>query len=252
MLHIICFGNPWQGDDGFGTHVLRQLRERRGLPRRVKVFDAGIAGLAAVGYFEGCRKAVIVDAMRTGGPVGCVRRLRPRDLRPPGAELSLHAFGVEQLLTALPATLGAREMPEVVLIGAEIGEVRRFGDELTPPLRAAIGRAVRLVRREIIGRATGRFIGLPERVNSERVRPLVGNDGDDVVGGGVDRDVAIGGKGSDLVASGGGDDILIGCTTDYDTNVAALQAILNEWASTNGYSDRQSNLRGTTDGLNGI
>src|SRR5262245_56711666 len=164
MLHIVCFGNPWQGDDGFGTHVFRRLRELRGLTRRVKVFDGGIAGLDAVGYFEGCHKAVIVDAMRTGGRVGRVRRLRPEDLRSSGSELSLHAFGVEHLLTALPAMLGAREMPEVVLIGAEIGEVRWFGDELTPPLRAAICRAVRLVRREITVRATSRFIGLSERV----------------------------------------------------------------------------------------
>jgi hypothetical protein len=46
-------------------------------------------------------------------------------------------------------------MPEVVLIGAEIGEICRFTDELTPPLRAAIDRAVCLVRREMIGHAPG-------------------------------------------------------------------------------------------------
>jgi hydrogenase maturation protease len=152
MLHIIGFGNLWQGDDGFGIHVLRQLGE---LPRSVKVFDGGIAGLGAVGYFEGCSKAVIVDALRTGGRVGHVRRLRADDLVLPGAEFSLHAFGVAQVVSALPAVFGGVAMPEVVLIGAEIGEIRRFTDELTPPLRAAIDRAVRLVRREMIGHATG-------------------------------------------------------------------------------------------------
>ena len=76
-------------------------------------------------------------------------------LVPPGPELSLHAFGVDHLLTALPVVFGGLAMPEVVLIGAEIGEIRRFTDELTPPLRAAIDRAVRLVRREMIGHAPG-------------------------------------------------------------------------------------------------
>ena len=157
MLHVICFGNLWQGDDGFGIHVFRRLRERPGLPREVKLFDAGIAGLAAVGYFEGCRKAVIVDALKTCGRVGRVRRLRVAELVPPAPEVSLHAFGVDHLLTALPVVFGGLAMPEIVLIGAEIDEIRRFTDELTPSVRAAIDGAVRLVWREIIGQAPGRL-----------------------------------------------------------------------------------------------
>jgi hydrogenase maturation protease len=155
MLHIICFGNLWQGDDGFGIHVFRRLRERPGLPRQVKLFDAGIAGLGALGYFEGCRTAVIVDALKTYGRVGHVRRVQLDKLDPPGPELSLHAFGVNHLVTALPAVLGGRALPELVLIGAPIGEVRWFRDELTPPLQAAIDKAVRLVRREMSGYAPG-------------------------------------------------------------------------------------------------
>jgi len=155
MLHVICFGNPWQGDDGFGIHIFRRLRELHNLPPQVKVFDAGIAGLAAVGFFEDCSKVVIVDALKTGGRVGRVRRLRLDDLDPPGPELSLHAFGVAHLLTALPVLFEGRARPEIVVIGAEIGEVRRCTDELTPPQEAAIDRAVRLVRREMIGYAPG-------------------------------------------------------------------------------------------------
>ena len=155
MLHVICFGNLWQGDDGFGIHVFRRLRERPGLPRHVKLFDAGIAGLGALGYFEGCRKAVIVDALKTSGRVGRVRRVRLDKLDPLGPELSFHAFGVHHLLTALPTVLGGRALPEMVLIGPEIGEVRRFCDELTPQLRAAIDKAVRLVQREMSGYAPG-------------------------------------------------------------------------------------------------
>ena len=155
MLHIICFGNPWQGDDGFGIRVYWRLRELHGLPPQVKVFDAGIAGLAALGFFEDCSKAVIVDALKTCGRVGHVRRVRLDKLDPPGPELSLHAFGVHHLVTALPAVLGGRALPEMVLIGASIGDVDRFHDELTPPLRAAIDKAVRLVWREMSEYAPG-------------------------------------------------------------------------------------------------
>jgi hydrogenase maturation protease len=155
MLHVICFGNLWQGDDGFAIHVFRRLCERPGPPHQAKLFDAGIAGLGALGYFEGCRKAVIVDALKTCGGVGQVRRVRLDKLDPPDRELSLHAFGVHHLLTALPAVWGGRDLPEMVLIGAQIGEVHRFRDELTPPLQAAIDKAVRLVQREISGYAPG-------------------------------------------------------------------------------------------------
>jgi hydrogenase maturation protease len=151
MFHVICFGNLWQGDDGFGIHVFRRLRERPGLPGQVKLFDAGIAGLGALDYFEDCRKAVIVDALETGSRVGRIRRLRVDGLVPPGPELSLHAFGVAHLLTALPILFGGRAMPEVVLIGAEIDGVRRYTDHLTPLLQAAINGVVRLVLREVCG-----------------------------------------------------------------------------------------------------
>jgi hydrogenase maturation protease len=151
MLHVVCFGNLWQGDDGFGVHVFRRLRGLQGLPRRVKVFEAGLAGLGAVDYFAGCRKAVVVDALKTGGRAGRVRRLGLGDLIPPGPELSLHAFGVAQLLGALPIVFGARAVPEVVIIGAEVGATQPFTDTLTPPLEAAVGRTVRLLRREMRG-----------------------------------------------------------------------------------------------------
>jgi hydrogenase maturation protease len=115
----------------------------------VKVFDAGTAGLSALGYFDDCSKVVIVDAVKTGGRVGRVRRFRLEDFDPPGPELSLHAVGVDHLLMALPVVFGARAMPEVVMIGAEIDQIHPFTDRLTPPLEAAVGRAIRLIRREL-------------------------------------------------------------------------------------------------------
>jgi hydrogenase maturation protease len=63
MQHIICFGNLLLGDDGFGIHVFRRLKEGWVLPRHVRVFEGGVAGLQALPYFENCRKAIVVDAL---------------------------------------------------------------------------------------------------------------------------------------------------------------------------------------------
>lgn len=145
--HVVCFGNALHGDDGFGLHVYQRLR-LEALPAGSRIFDAGTAGLDALGYFENCARAVIVDAIRTGDSPGTLHRLAASDLAPPpGGELSLHELGIVSLLAALTAV--ARETPEIVLIGAAVGEVRPFTNGLSPPLEAAVSGAVRLVLVEL-------------------------------------------------------------------------------------------------------
>jgi hypothetical protein len=82
---------------------------------------------------------------------------------------------------------------------------------------------------------------------------LVGGAGDDQLFGGKARDLLIGGLGADLLHGNGGDDILIGCTTDFDNNLAGLTAIMKEWGRTDAdYLTRIHHLNGTASGgLNG-
>ena len=116
MQHIICFGNLWRGDDGFGIHVFRRLNEGCLLPGYVRAIDGGVAGLQALPCFEGCRKAIVVDALTSAGKVGSVHRLELEDLRDPEAEFSLHNLGVNHLLKALPIYLGDAAVPNIVVI----------------------------------------------------------------------------------------------------------------------------------------
>jgi len=146
VAHVVCFGNSWHGDDGFGPHVFRRLQQSGVLPHGVKAFDAGTAGLNALPYFENCAKAVVVDAVRTGGREGTVHRLVPAELQPPGAGFSLHELGVSSLLAALGAIAG--DPPEVVIIGGEVGELRTFTPRLSAPLEAALPVALGLIIRE--------------------------------------------------------------------------------------------------------
>jgi hydrogenase 3 maturation protease len=145
-VHVICLGNPLHGDDGFGHHVFRRLRRRDDLPPAVELFDAGIAGLDALPRFDGCAKAVIVDAVRVGAPVGTLHRLAPSDLEPPGCELSLHELGLPSLLAAVSAV--SSQPPEVVVIGAQVGSTRAFAEALSAPLQSLLPAAVAMVLRE--------------------------------------------------------------------------------------------------------
>ncbi len=152
-VHILCFGNLWHGDDGFGLHVLKQLREQRRLPAHVRTFDAGTAGLNALPLFEGCKKAVLVDAVKTGANIGRLHRLSLNSSAPNPGQQGMHGAGVEHLLAALPAAFGDGTIPELVLIGAEVGQIAPFTTALSPPVAAAMAQAVKLVMLESTNRA---------------------------------------------------------------------------------------------------
>jgi len=86
----------------------------------------------------------------------------------------------------------------------------------------------------------------------------VGGSGpNNLLEGGPVRDLLIAGQGGGHLVSHGGQDILIGGYTDFDNNLAALEAIMTEWGRTDlGFSARVSHLLGpaaggTSGGLNG-
>jgi hypothetical protein len=82
---------------------------------------------------------------------------------------------------------------------------------------------------------------------------LVGGGGNDTLYGGSGRNILIGGAGASTLNGGAGDDLLIAGTTSYDTNLAALVALRNEWARTDAdYLTRIAHLTGSqSGGLNG-
>jgi PKD repeat protein len=81
---------------------------------------------------------------------------------------------------------------------------------------------------------------------------LVGGAGNDTLYGGSGRNLLISGAGNGLVIGGGSDDILIAGRTDFDTNEAALRALLFEWESSADYLTRVHHLDGSlAGGLNG-
>jgi hypothetical protein len=57
----------------------------------------------------------------------------------------MHGSGLESILAALPTVFADRAMPELVLIGAEVGQITPFTTALSPPVAAATTQAVELV-----------------------------------------------------------------------------------------------------------
>ena len=93
---------------------------------------------------------------------------------------------------------------------------------------------------------------------------LIGGPGNDILVGGAGNDILVGGGGSDLLIGGTGSDklysgtvakplsntaggsILIGDSTSYDTNAAALANILAQWTGPLPYATRAANLNAAT------
>ncbi len=74
---------------------------------------------------------------------------------------------------------------------------------------------------------------------------LVGGDGNDMLNGGAGRDVLIGSQNDDFLNGGTGEDVLIGGVTVHDDNVAALDAVMAIWSSSDSYNARVTTLTGS-------
>jgi hydrogenase maturation protease len=142
MRHILCFGNPLHGDDGFGYAVYQKLTEQP-LLGGVRAFDAGTPGLNALPLFQGCSEVIIVDAMAPFGRPGRLCTLSTEML---DSERTLigHDVGIGFLLQALAAL--PEEMPKIHIIGVEAEAVNAFRPGLSEAVAGMVDTVVTLLK----------------------------------------------------------------------------------------------------------
>ncbi|WFP49680.1 hydrogenase maturation protease [Methylomonas sp. EFPC3] len=142
VRHILCFGNPLHGDDGFGPAVYRRLAELP-QPGDLRLFDAGTPGLSALVLFQDCCEAVIVDASAPAGQPGKLRELPASAIATEPTAVG-HGHGVGFLLRALAALPEAP--PALRVVTAEAASVVSFRPGLSAPVALAVERTVDLLR----------------------------------------------------------------------------------------------------------
>ena len=146
---VAGIGNIFLGDDGFGVEVVRRLAGRE-LPEGVEVVDFGIRGLdLAYALQEEYELVVFVDATPRDQEPGTVYLIEP-EIEEDG-EVSLDTHGMDPVkVIKLSRALGAGPTrtlvvgcePQVVVSGEDYDDMLM---ELSEPVRAAVGEAVRLV-----------------------------------------------------------------------------------------------------------
>lgn len=133
-------------DERAGIAVLEELA-RRPLPEGVSLRETGTDGYGLLADLEEADLAIIVDCARMGKEPGTVLAFAPDEVENLGwdSRMSLHSvdlLGVVMLARQLGYETAIR------IIGIEPQSVAA-GDELSPPVAAAIPKAVELVLHEI-------------------------------------------------------------------------------------------------------
>jgi hydrogenase maturation protease len=162
---VIGLGNPVRGDYGFGWKVAETVKERLNaeslfrLPVRpvgtksiyylypVEVDCISLGGLSLMERLLGYERAIIVESMETGqNPVGSVRTFPLASWPYPMAG----HFGSDHdtsLITALKTAenIGVDLPRRVDVVAVEAQNVYTCGKELSPPVAAAVVKAVQAV-----------------------------------------------------------------------------------------------------------
>jgi len=163
---VVGLGNPILGDDGVGWRVAEEVQRRIAdsewqivssepvishakRPSAIEVDCVSLGGLSLMERLVGYERAILIDAISTGQwPVGSVNRF-PLDALPDSAaghSASAHDASLQTALK-LGRAMGAPLPPigEIVVIAVEARSVYDFGEDLTPPVAAAVPRMVEMV-----------------------------------------------------------------------------------------------------------
>lgn len=141
---VLGLGNVLLGDEGFGIHVVRHLRDFK-LPGNVRVVEGGVGGFNLLGHLDGVKRLLVIDVMMTDSPPGELSLFRPAsDFGEPGKRIvSFHQVGILELLK-MWGLLGYE--PEIIFLVTR-PEKMAWGMELSPPLQSAVDEASRLIQR---------------------------------------------------------------------------------------------------------
>ena len=140
---VIGVGNRYRRDDGVGPWVADRLRARG-----VRTVEASGEGAGLIDLWNEADTAVVVDAMRSAGVPGSVRRFDARHAEIPERlfAYSSHLFGLAEAISL------ARELdrlPRCLVVYGIEGADFTAGEGLSPAVRTAAEQVTRRVAEEI-------------------------------------------------------------------------------------------------------
>ncbi|MCX6551620.1 MAG: hydrogenase maturation protease [Acidobacteria bacterium] len=143
MVLVLCLGNDLLHDDGVGWAVADALEGR--VPPGVVVRRSALSGFYLLDELVNWTHVLVVDAVQTGAhPPGTVLSF-PFEALGSDAGPSPHAVGLPTVV-ALGRQSGV-PLPEWIhIVAIEVDDMESFIEGLTPAVRAAVPRAVDVIR----------------------------------------------------------------------------------------------------------
>jgi hydrogenase maturation protease len=143
-LIVLGIGNTLLADDGVGVHVLQALRCRMGASNDIEFLDGGTLGLALAPIIVRCRGLIVLDAARFDATPGTTEVFCGEDMDRFLAghrKRSAHAAGLADLMDTLQLENAVPRRRALIAVQPDRID---WGEELSPPVAAAVGAACRL------------------------------------------------------------------------------------------------------------
>ncbi len=145
---VLGIGNDILGDDAVGIHIAREISKKIHSPD-IEVKETGATGLNLIETVSGYDRLIVIDAILSNKPAaGQIHRLELKDLDA-GKTITPHEASLQTTLE-LGDRLFPGQMPQkVVIFGVQIQDVEEITINMTPAVKAAIPKAIKMIINEI-------------------------------------------------------------------------------------------------------
>lgn len=150
MITVLCFGNEWHGDDGFGMEVYQTLNSSQ-LPDYVNVLFGGTNSLLAWKEVINSSYVILVDACQSEQPddlPGSLHWSDP-DKFSETQPRNLHDGGLEELIRHREILSQGQKLPIIEILFVYIDSITAFHKGLTASVKASIPLAVNMIIKQI-------------------------------------------------------------------------------------------------------
>ena len=152
---IVGLGNPILGDDGVGWKVAQEVKKLlpsalssliEGDESFVDVEFLSLGGISLMEHLIGYDRAILIDAVTSEQEPGSMIVSKLSEMPDYSAFhiASAHDTSLQNAIK-LGKSLGAKLPDEVIVVGIATNQVFTFGEQLTPPVAAAIPHATKIV-----------------------------------------------------------------------------------------------------------
>lgn len=138
MIKIIGVGSPF-GDDQIGLEVIRDLQlhfeiQKLIADKKIELLELDRPSISLLEKMKGADQVIIIDAMKSGQPLGTIRKFENEEIDTAECLLSTHGFGV---LHTLQLGRALNQLPKnITIYGIEI-DTTNPGDEIHLDVLAA-------------------------------------------------------------------------------------------------------------------